>query len=140
MPTLALTPGDPTGIGPEITVKALARLGEFPLRLNLSSSAAWRRSEGVAAELGLALPKDDRVRYVAIENDQPGAVAYNAIDAAVKLIAAKEADALVTGPINKNNLKSAGIDFPGHTEILEDLAQKYISLSPECQGGDAVHL
>jgi 4-hydroxy-L-threonine phosphate dehydrogenase PdxA len=33
--TLALTPGDPTGIGPEITAKALARLDELHIRLTL---------------------------------------------------------------------------------------------------------
>src|ERR1700722_3404702 len=109
MPTLALTPGDPTGIGPEITVKALARLEELPA-VEFTVIGSMDVLEGTAADLGLALPKDGRVSYVATENDKLGAVAYNALDAAVKLIAAKEADALVTGPINKNNLKSAGIN------------------------------
>jgi 4-hydroxythreonine-4-phosphate dehydrogenase len=129
MPTLALTPGDPTGIGPEIIFKTLARLDQFP-GINFVVIGSVKALKNAAASLKLTLPKNDRVKYVAIENDKPGAIAYEALDAAVKLIAAKEADALVTGPINKNNLKDAGIDFPGHTEILEALAQQYISLSP----------
>jgi 4-hydroxythreonine-4-phosphate dehydrogenase len=129
MATLVLTPGDPTGIGPEITVKALARLGDLP-PVEFVVVGSMDVLEGVASDLGKTLPKDDRVRYVAIEADQPGTIAYNSLDAAVKMIAAKEADALVTGPINKHNLKTAGINFPGHTEILEKLAQEYISLSP----------
>jgi 4-hydroxythreonine-4-phosphate dehydrogenase len=136
MPTLIITPGDPTGIGPEITVKALARLDEFPGTqfIVIGSLEALEKS---AAQLNLALPKNDRVRYVPVEADEPGAVAYQALDKALQMIAAKEADTLVTGPISKRNLKEAGFDFPGHTEILEDLAHKYFSpgQSPPPLGG-----
>jgi 4-hydroxythreonine-4-phosphate dehydrogenase len=41
------------------------------------------------------------------------------------MIAAKEADALVTGPISKKHLKEAGFEAHGHTEILESLTAKY---------------
>jgi 4-hydroxythreonine-4-phosphate dehydrogenase len=50
-----------------------------------------------------------------------GASAYTWISAAVRDIQAGRADALVTAPINKEALHLAGIDFPGHTEMLAHL-------------------
>jgi 4-hydroxythreonine-4-phosphate dehydrogenase len=76
-----------------------------------------------AADLNLALPT--HISYHPIEAELPGDVAYLSIDTAVKLIADKNADALVTGPISKQNLLAAGYEAHGHTEILEQLAQKY---------------
>lgn len=122
MPHLALTIGDPTGIGPEITVKALQRLNEFS-DLQLTVIGSLKALEKVSADLNLPLPKT--VTYQAIEADLPGSVAYQSIDAAVKLIAEKKADALVTGPISKRNLHVADYSVHGHTEILEDMAQRY---------------
>src|SRR6202030_4176396 len=63
--------------------------------------------------------------YIAIESGKPGEVAYKAIDTAVRMIAERKGDALVTGPISKRNLNAAGYDYPGHTEILEQLARDY---------------
>jgi 4-hydroxythreonine-4-phosphate dehydrogenase len=118
-----LTPGDPSGIGPEITVKVLARIDEFaPTRFVIVGSV--KALEETAKQLKLSLPRNDGVRYEAIEDAKPGAVAYRSLEAAAKLIAAKEGDALVTGPISKRNLKTAGFDYPGHTEILETLARE----------------
>lgn len=122
MTVLALTPGDPTGIGPEITVKALQRLGNFP-GLKLSIVGSVSALEYAAKQLGLPLPKNSNVAYMDIEDEAPGAVAYQSLETAVKLIKIGEAAALVTGPISKRNLKSAGITFPGHTEILEHFAR-----------------
>jgi 4-hydroxythreonine-4-phosphate dehydrogenase len=124
--TLILTPGDPTGIGPEITVKALARLDEFP-DTHFIVVGSKKALDAAAAMLKLALPENNRVRYQDIEGDWPGVIAYRALDVAARMIAAGEAKALVTGPISKRNLKEAGFDWPGHTEILEDLARKYFT-------------
>jgi len=126
MITLTLTPGDPTGIGPEITAKVLARLDEFP-DTSFIVVGSLKALEEAAKNLGLTLPQNDRVRYHPIEADLPGTVAYKSIDVAVRMIASTEASALVTGPISKNNLKEAGIEFPGHTEILEDLARRHFN-------------
>ena len=125
MTHLILTPGDPKGIGPEITVKALQRLGEFPDDLSLTIIGSMEALEKVAAQLNLKLPQSPRVKYRAVEAAKPGTVAYQAIDQAVQMIAAKEADALVTGPISKKNLHAADYQAHGHTEILETLTTKY---------------
>jgi 4-hydroxythreonine-4-phosphate dehydrogenase len=74
------------------------------------------------------LPDRGRIAYKAVEYEAPGAVAYHALDAAIRMIVAHEAEALVTGPISKRNLVSAGFPFTGHTEILEDLSKRYFGL------------
>lgn len=122
--TLAITPGDPTGIGPEITVKALQHLAEFP-NTNFIIVGSRKALEASAAMLKLPLPENERVRYQPVEAELPGTAAYKAIDVAVRMIAAGEARALVTGPISKTNLRAADYQWPGHTEILEDLARKH---------------
>jgi 4-hydroxythreonine-4-phosphate dehydrogenase len=121
MAKLALTIGDPTGIGPEITAKLLHRMPEFPgLELTVIGSLD---ALAEAAELTKAkFPEDTSVTYVDIEADSPGDIAFGAIDYAVSMIKEGEAQALVTGPISKKNLQEAGYDFPGHTEILEEMA------------------
>jgi 4-hydroxythreonine-4-phosphate dehydrogenase len=119
-----ITPGDPTGIGPEITVKALARLHEFQ-DTQFIVVGSLPALESAAALLHIPLPQEERVRYQPIEADKPGMIAYKALDVATRMIASNEALALVTGPISKQNLKAADIDLPGHTEILEHFANKY---------------
>jgi 4-phospho-D-threonate 3-dehydrogenase / 4-phospho-D-erythronate 3-dehydrogenase len=123
MPHLILTPGDPTGIGPEITVKALRRLGEFPKDLKITVVGSVKALELAAKANGVPLPTG--ITLVPIEDDKPGAVAYQSIDMAVQMIADKKGDALVTGPISKHNLAEAQHDYQGHTEILEELGQRY---------------
>lgn len=122
MPHLLLTLGDPNGIGAEITAKALQRLGELPPRTRITVIGSIAALEQSATALGLNLPRNLQVTYQPIIAEKPGAIAYQAIEKAVQMLAAGEADALVTAPISKHNLREAGHDFAGHTEILEHLA------------------
>jgi 4-hydroxythreonine-4-phosphate dehydrogenase len=126
--TIILTIGDPTGIGPEVTVRALQRLDEFP-DTNLTIIGSVKALDMAASGLMLSLPAKGQVTYIAVEDEAPGAVSYNAIDKAVQMIVANEADALVTGPISKRNLIKAGFHYTGHTEILEDLAKRYFGIA-----------
>ncbi|HKR66944.1 MAG TPA: 4-hydroxythreonine-4-phosphate dehydrogenase PdxA, partial [Thermoanaerobaculia bacterium] len=100
MKPLAITIGDPAGIGPEIVEKALASL-DVPHR--------------VFGEV----PRD--VRHGEIRAEY-GRVALDAIDAALDAIARGECSALVTAPIHKQAVALAGSPFPGHTELLADRA------------------
>jgi 4-hydroxythreonine-4-phosphate dehydrogenase len=93
---LAITLGDPAGIGPEIVSKAIANL-DVPVRLFGASPPNVRYGE-VSAEYGR--------------------VALDAIDAAVRAIESGECSALVTAPIHKLAVAAAGSPFPGHTELL----------------------
>jgi len=93
---LAITLGDPAGIGPEIVEKALAEL-DVPHRLFGVVPSHVRHGE-IAAEYGRA--------------------ALDAIDAALTAIERGECSALVTAPIHKQAIALAGSAFPGHTELL----------------------
>jgi 4-hydroxythreonine-4-phosphate dehydrogenase len=93
---LAITLGDPAGIGPEVVEKALAGL-DVPVRLFGAISAPVRYGE-ISAEYGR--------------------VALNAIDEAIGAIERGECSALVTAPIHKQSIALAGSTHPGHTELL----------------------
>jgi 4-hydroxythreonine-4-phosphate dehydrogenase len=93
---LAITLGDPAGIGPEIVAKALEGI-DVPVRLFG----------------GFAGP----VQYGEIRAEY-GRVALDAVDAAVSAIERGECSALVTAPIHKQSIALAGSPFPGHTELL----------------------
>src|SRR5262249_26920122 len=123
LPRLIISAGDPAGVGPEVTVKALAQshvrnLGEVA---GVGDPAHLRRT---AAQLGLPTPEQiepagdaGHVRAGQLSG-YGGAAAVAAVRRAVELIQAGGYDALVTAPINKEALKLAGFDWPGHTEML----------------------
>jgi len=96
MKPLAITLGDPAGIGAEIVQKALAGL-DVPHRLFGAVRGPVRYGE-ISAEYGR--------------------VALDAIEAALDAIESGECSALVTAPIHKQSIALAGATFPGHTEML----------------------
>jgi 4-hydroxythreonine-4-phosphate dehydrogenase len=140
---LALTQGDPAGIGPELTLKAwqersartlpafaylgdIDHLGRLARRLGLSvplTACAWNEA---AATFPHALPVVSHGHAVAIEPGQPdsatAAGTIASIEQAVAAVRAGQAGAVVTNPIAKSVLYAAGFGFPGHTEFLADLA------------------
>jgi 4-hydroxythreonine-4-phosphate dehydrogenase len=123
MTNLALTIGDPTGIGPEITAKALQKLDLFP-GVKFAVIGSLDALMKAANDIGVTLPQTENATYHDITADKPGTIAFQALVHAATMIAAGEAEALVTGPISKKNLHEAGHDYPGHTEILEGLAHR----------------
>ena len=96
MQPLAVTLGDPAGIGAEIVDKALADL-QVPVRVFGRVRTPVRYGE-ISAEYGR--------------------VALDAIDEAISAIERGECSALVTAPIHKQAIALAGSPFPGHTELL----------------------
>ncbi|HYU00929.1 MAG TPA: 4-hydroxythreonine-4-phosphate dehydrogenase PdxA [Gemmatimonadales bacterium] len=98
-PRLAVTLGDPRGIGPEVVAKALA-LG--PLHADVVLLGSRERDAASA--------------------DVAGRIAGEAVAEAVRLALAGEADAVVTGPVHKHALYLAGFRYPGLTEFLAHLA------------------
>jgi len=128
-PRLALTVGDPAGIGPEIVLKALAH-SEAP-------DADWvvygSRAVLAASAQALALPplEASGATLVDVGGDPvpSGAVSPEAgRQAAVAVIQAAEASlrgdvaGLVTAPLNKEAMHLAGFNYPGHTELLAHVA------------------
>jgi 4-hydroxythreonine-4-phosphate dehydrogenase len=142
IPHLAITMGDPAGIGPEIIVKAVRRLaprldaGEFSL-LVIGHGSALRAAQAMLGDQlpipvvaehapwpALALlPAGDEREPIAIGAISPeaGRFAYLAVEHAVRLALAGRIDGIVTAPLNKEALNLAGHHFAGHTEMLAEL-------------------
>ncbi|SMR71723.1 4-hydroxythreonine-4-phosphate dehydrogenase [Aliiroseovarius halocynthiae] len=134
VPPVALTMGEPAGIGPEIATKAFGALqGDVPFFLigdpsHLPGSVAFtpieRPSDALGATTLPVLPHNfasPRVPGEAQpEHAQP---VIDVIARAVELTQQGQALAVCTNPINKKALKDgAGFPFPGHTEYLSHLA------------------
>ena len=116
LPRLAVTVGDPRGIGPEVVAASLS---------------------GAAAEITVVGPDDvvgafetGPVRAVGVGRwdgggpdglEQAGRLTGRAVEEAVRLWREGKVDAIVTGPGDKRALNAAGYRFPGHTELLRDL-------------------
>ena len=111
-PRIAITLGDPRGIGPEVTARALddstlAALADFhlvgPSGVTLepdSETGTWFRNGGIPLA---------------------GELAGRAIERAVAMALAGEVDGIVTAPIDKAALLAGGYSYPGHTEMLAGL-------------------
>jgi 4-hydroxythreonine-4-phosphate dehydrogenase len=140
---LALTMGEPAGVGAEIAMAAWLRRGEavppFFLLDDVERLAALARRLGWTVPLqAIAAPEEAAAIFrshlpvlpIALsrpvvpgqpDSGNAGAVVA-AIDAAVAFADAGRAAAVVTNPINKQVLYSAGFKHPGHTEYLAELA------------------
>lgn len=113
LPRIAVTLGDPRGIGPEITASALRDPA-------VSASAEFVT---VGPEVGGAVVPTVGVGRWSPEQGAAaaGRVAGAAIRRAVELAKSGEVDAVVTAPIDKAAFRAGGWEFPGHTEMLRDL-------------------
>jgi 4-hydroxythreonine-4-phosphate dehydrogenase len=151
-PTLAVSIGDPFGIGPEVVVKALDRTaasrGFVPLLvgdLRVVTAAAdacgvTSRFEAVEAQDAAAAAADGSIPVLDVgavdgpvtfgENGaRGGAAAYRYLERAVEVITAGHADSLVTAPLSKYALEQAGLGHEGHTEILQSMTGSDWSLT-----------
>ncbi|MDD5422276.1 MAG: 4-hydroxythreonine-4-phosphate dehydrogenase PdxA, partial [Candidatus Omnitrophica bacterium] len=125
---IVITMGDPSGVGPEVTLKALASpkikgLADFLL---IGDRAALDRTAGDMALkfkcelLDLANVPAASFKY-GVQSPVFGKAAIGYLDAAIRLLRKGEADALVTAPVNKMSIRMAGIKkFEGHTEYLAE--------------------
>lgn len=138
IPLLALTPGEPAGIGPECAVR-LARsnpqlrllfvadlelLNSTARQLNIPFKAkSWRPGDPVQSGVPACL---DVPLHTAVQPGIPdpanAAYVLECLKKAVKLVRTGHAGALVTGPVHKAVINDAGIPFTGHTEFLAGLA------------------
>lgn len=144
VPLVAITMGDPAGIGAEIAVKAL-----MEPRINTACRAIIVGDEEVVADairfcrlpayvrpishVHEALPDKKTVNVLDLNNvnfgsldygrvtAEAGRAAFEYIRSAIELALAGMVDAVVTGPIHKEALNKAGYHYSGHTEIFSDL-------------------
>ena len=127
-PLIALTMGDPAGIGPEIIVRMLAAHPEFQDGADIVVYGCPEVIEDAAKRF---LPGQD-FRYPVRATGsmkiggfhfgelsaQCGREAYEAVCAAARDALAEKVDAVVTAPVNKAAVNLAGIPFTGHTELI----------------------
>lgn len=140
MKRIAITIGDPGGIGPEVVVKALPEVSGECLPVVIGDYAVIEdavRRFGVSLKIRKvetvdeASPSPDALwchdqgslrtfaRGKADKENGRASVGY--IKRAVELAMEKKVDAVVTAPISKEALKLAGFPWPGHTEMLAEL-------------------
>lgn len=132
--------GDAAGIGPEIVVKACAQGLGAPCVVYGDAGALRRAAVQLGARLdiveiagiGQARPDAGCIQVVACSPALPadlpfgrvnalaGRAAYDYVCAAIDDALAGRIRGIVTAPLNKKSMHEAGIDFPGHTEILAD--------------------
>jgi 4-hydroxythreonine-4-phosphate dehydrogenase len=133
-PPIALTMGDPSGIGPELCIKAVAHLqrqGEStPLRLFgdlahlleinalLGRPLDPRAVSEMTEDIGNLGPYP--IGKVAANS---GRAAYQSVKSAAQACLSGEVAAMVTAPLNKEAMRLAGHAWPGHTELLAHLSQ-----------------
>jgi 4-hydroxythreonine-4-phosphate dehydrogenase len=127
LPRIAITMGDPAGVGPELCLRLLAdeRVRGYCTPVVFGDAALLRR---VARHLGWPAPRDADVRdfgAIDAESVRPGTVsaacgaaAFRYITSAIDEALAGNVDAIATAPVHKEALHAAGVPFPGHTEIL----------------------
>jgi 4-phospho-D-threonate 3-dehydrogenase / 4-phospho-D-erythronate 3-dehydrogenase len=143
-PRIALTMGDPAGVGPEICLRALASLaiaeavqvvvfGDAGVLHQCAQATGLAMPGAVFTELD-SLPVDTPCVFdqqqIAPDTFAVGKVAaatglasYHYIDAAISAALAGRVDAVTTAPINKEAFRAAGIRYPGHTEIFAERAR-----------------
>ena len=143
-PLIGISVGDPAGIGPEITAKALCLKSVYemcrPLVVSdlevmneaIRFSALDLKTRAVASvregrfELGTVDVLDmknvdmDKLKYKTVAA-MTGQASYDYIEKVIRLALAGEIDATVTGPIHKEAINAAGIHHAGHTEIYAQL-------------------
>lgn len=144
-PIIAITLGDPAGIGPEITVKALSdqSIYESCRPIVIGDSSVLERAMNIpgmprAKLYPVASVGDAAFTYGTIDvldmgiinieeleigkvSAMAGAAAYRYVQEAIRLAMAGDVDATVTNPLNKEAIHLAGCPYAGHTEIYADL-------------------
>lgn len=140
-PLIAIPFGDPAGIGPEITAKALSDknvhekavcivIGDKKIMENAMKITGCTLKLNIIGSPKEALDNPEIINFIDLDNidmcrfefgkvnPMCGKAAYEYIEKAITLANTKEVDAVTTTTINKEALKLAGVPYIGHTEIF----------------------
>ncbi len=145
-PIIGISVGDPGGIGPEVTAKALNLQELYNLcRLLVVADVSLMQDAVRIAGVSLkVIPVEDplkcsyeygvmnvldmnninmkSIQFKKVTSIQ-GKASFEYIQKVIELAIQRKIDATVTGPINKESLQAAGYPYPGHTEIYADLTK-----------------
>jgi len=118
-PRLAVTLGDPRGIGPEIVAAALA-----------DARVTSRAELVIVGPSGTVVPAGEDIGewHMGGSAARAGRLAGLAIERATALALAGDVQGIVTAPIDKQALFAGGYDFPGHTEMLAALTGSHVAM------------
>ncbi len=158
MKRFVFTCGDINGVGPEIAIKVFNEI--YPAQKSkiifvTPSNIFLKSIENLKPQFKFELIKpqsliDDNPEYISIidlgevpqntgfATKASGEAAFESIKIGFDLVSEKKADALITNPISKHAFELAGINFPGHTELLaewssvKDFAMMFISEEMNC--------
>jgi 4-hydroxythreonine-4-phosphate dehydrogenase len=145
-PLIGISVGDPAGIGPEITARALSLRKIYDLCRPLVVGEAEMMKKAVKfSKLDLEIhrvssPKEGLYQFGTVDlldlknldgrsvkhkkiSADYGRASFEYVKKVIELAMAKEIDATVTGPISKEAINLAGFHYSGHTEIYADLTQ-----------------
>lgn len=137
-PKIGITIGDPGGIGPEVTLRALAGHRPFPdADFILFGSRRFIQSEIEHHNLHVPLPSFQdapsgnpppislidvspgfELKHKGTSHPINGRLSFSCVETAVKMAQEKKIQAVVTAPVSKESWQMAGIPFPGHTAYL----------------------
>jgi len=142
MKKIAITMGDPAGIGPEIIAHAVFNpavqkvcrpiiIGAHDILEEAFKLAGQHFKPNVITSMAMVDPSPGTVNIVDIgsirdfrrakASAEGGEASATCVKKAVELARTKQVDAIVTAPISKEALKAAGLKWPGHTEMLAEL-------------------
>ncbi len=133
---LAISMGDPVGVGPEIILGAIPIFAGNADITVYGDLGVLKAAAAALSEAGRPGPDNEReisLEAVTVLADSElrfgnstqltGDASYRYVMTAMHAVLAGEADALVTAPINKNSWMAAGHQYPGHTELLAERAE-----------------
>ena len=142
LPSIAITAGEPAGIGPDLCVMlahksfpakivviadadiliARAKLLNLPLEIKPYSPQSLAQHTGNGALVVLHEPVITQVT-AGVLNSSNSQYVLDTLTTAAKGCISKQFDALVTAPVHKGIINDAGIKFSGHTEFLAELSR-----------------
>jgi 4-hydroxythreonine-4-phosphate dehydrogenase len=144
LPVLAITMGDPSGIGPEITAKAFneksiydickpvvigdasvmkqaIQIAKVPLKVRAIENVGQAEFvHGIMDVIDLKNVDISKLEYGKVQS-MSGNAAFQAVKKAIELAINNEVDGTVTCPLNKESMNLAGYHYSGHTEIYAEL-------------------
>lgn len=122
-----ITQGDPKGIGPEITIKALKRLPANKRKkiLLIGDKKTFERFGWNSNLCSLiAISHLSQYRKKEISFKEAGEISFKSLELSLKLISKNKKSALVTAPISKKSWNMAGIKYMGHTDYFRKRFKK----------------
>jgi 4-hydroxythreonine-4-phosphate dehydrogenase len=142
-PVVAVTMGDPAGVGPELCLRLLREsavlavcrpviFGDADVLRRVADVLSWPFDEAwVAGRLDEAAALSSAIWHLPVAGlpealrpghftAETGAASFHYIEHAIVAVKTRQVAAVTTGPINKGALHAAGIEFPGHTEIFAE--------------------